>query len=111
MGTSPIIRYKIRKLDPRSKAYGVYEYQIQFWSTRNYLEIRSWCWDTWGSSCEYELLRKSYGADEKYFNDSWCFQTDPEVPKYCVYIKDDPTLMLFKLRWTGPERGEETYIV
>lgn len=109
MGTGPVIKYKIRKLDARSKAHGLYEYQVQFWNTKNYIEIRNWCWDNWGSSCEYELLRKTYGADITNFNESWCFQTEPEIPKYCIYIKDEAALMLFKLRWTGPQDGKKTY--
>lgn len=109
MGTSPLIKYKVRTIDVRSKAHGLYEYQIQFWSTKHYIEIRNWCWDTWGASCEYELLRKSYGVSEQAFNDSWCFQTEPEVPKYCIYIKDEAALMMFKLRWIGPEYVKETY--
>ena len=99
--------HKIRKIDGRNKLYGEFDYQIQI-PTHTFLEVRAWCWETWGPSIEYYWYndyKRSYAC-----NSSWCFDTDfsgYELRNFGrrrggvgkIYLAGDQELDLFYLKW------------
>ena len=66
-------RFKIRKIDSRNKLFGQFDYQVKC-HVDDFIEMRDWCWTTWGSTVEY-----FWWHDYKHnpgCNSSWCFDTD-----------------------------------
>lgn len=61
-------------------------------------QIRGWCWNTWGPSCERDLylsiLKNSSNRD---LNPHWAWNT--EFNHLSLYLKTDQELALLKLKW------------
>ncbi len=49
---------KTGKLDRRHKGHDLFRYYAQFGHSEvdEFVKVREWCWQTWGSSCEIEIL-------------------------------------------------------
>lgn len=95
--TSP---FKIRKIDSRNKLYGEFDFQVRI-STGKFLEVRDWCWNTWGGSIEYfwyNDYRRSPAC-----NSSWCFDTDFSNARRhqtgLIYLATNQEMDLFYLKW------------
>lgn len=60
-------------------------------------QVRQWCVDTWGMSCEREhwlTLKESESSD---INTHWCWHTDFNDLK--IYLTSEKEANWFKLRW------------
>lgn len=60
------------------------------------VEVRDWCWQTWGSSCELSFYMSLRGFDSA-LNDRWCWHTEYDSHK--IYLKSDKEANWFKLKW------------
>jgi hypothetical protein len=61
-------------------------------------EIRNWCVQTWGSSCELELWMVANGTtDSTNLNQHWCWHTNYD--NYKIYLRSDKEANWFKLKW------------
>jgi len=98
---------KIKKLDGRYTGSDFFQYYIQSDSlySKEYYDIREWCWDTWGPSKElnYWMLDNKialdFGTNQKVGsqNQHWCWQNDTYNRR--LYFRTDKELVLLKLRW------------
>ena len=77
--------------------------------------MRNWAWETYGPSCEYDLFKELgkrqfdpitghyvnqlHDHKDTRFNEIWCWQVATDEYKYCLYLKGDEEVMMFKLRW------------
>lgn len=69
---------RTQKLDGRFKGSHKFKYASTFRHAEagNFIEIRNWCWATWGPSAEYDIIHKM-----------------PEEPCWC-WISDDYRMRL-----------------
>ena len=110
-------KFKVRKITRNSVVYGHYVWQIKFAAPKlytprgqmftvtkpweavdDYLTVRKWCEESFGSSIEYPLFYFEEAADSEHFNPAWCFQCELPARKYCIYL-NDAAMSLFNLRW------------
>jgi hypothetical protein len=88
----------LEKLDGRHNARRVYSHRI--WvrgpshdRKRNYVQLREWCWETFGPGCERDLI---------WYNDSssyrWAFHHDQKSDILYIYLKEE-VLTTFVLKW------------
>jgi hypothetical protein len=59
-------------------------------------EVRDWCIQTWGMSCEREHYLQ-LSADEFNTNTHWCWHTEYYDTK--IYLRTDKEANWFKLKW------------
>ncbi len=85
-----------RKMDRRMTGHQDFEFCATFFKTtkegQKFCDIREWCWETWGPSCEYDIWTKRPNP-----NQHWCWANDDFKMK--IYFKTDKEDMLFILRW------------
>ena len=96
---------KIKKLDKRHTGYGKFKYAVHSNSlySKEFYDIRSWMWSTWGASKELKdwmidsriILSKSESLGCQ--NEYWSWQNDDYHRR--LYLRTDKELVLFKLRW------------
>ena len=81
-----------QKLDKRYTGSHLFEYRIDFDYPRReqFKQIRNWCWETFGPSCELNFLSK---GEEKV----WAWTTDSYRVR--LYLKSDKEVNWYKLRW------------
>lgn len=60
------------------------------------IEVREWCWQTWGPSCELTFFMSLQGV-EGLPTDRWCWHT--EFDSHKIYLKTDKEANWFKLKW------------
>lgn len=64
--------------------------------TQDLNEIRNWCWETYGSSCELErwldIPDESVGK-----NEHWCWHTN--FDNWKIYLRTEKEANWFKLKW------------
>jgi len=90
---------RIRKIDNRNRLYGEFEYQIRM-PTSMFLEVRQWCWDTWGSTVEYFWYNEYKRSPA--CNSAWCFDTDYSNTRRktgVIYLATDQEMDLFYIKW------------
>ena len=90
------MKYKVTKLDKRHNGYTWYKYYITP-TSRDYIEcrmdlieVRTWCWHTYGPSAELGWNVK----DSK-----WAWDTEYKYKR--IYLKSDEELTLFTLKFGG----------
>jgi hypothetical protein len=85
-----------RKMDKRMTGHEDFGYCATFFKTvregQKFCDIRDWCWDNWGNSCEYEFWNGRPAP-----NQHWCWANDEHKIK--IYFKTDVEYTLFLLRW------------
>ena len=79
-------------LDGRFTGNELFQYRIDFNNIQReqFKQIRNWCWETFGSSCELHYL----SVDE---NKVWAWTTDSYRVR--LYLKSDKEVNWYKLRW------------
>ena len=80
----------------RSKIFGDYSKRYP-----QFIEIRNWCWDTWGFSCERDILIKLADKGENFIR-PWAWHCEYSTRGYFdtyIYLATDQELSLFKLKW------------
>jgi len=87
---------KVKKIDRRMKGFGnfvrivdFYEFQFQ-----HFLDLRNWCWEQWGPSCEFKYWKKQNEAER---NPAWCWDVDEW--KNRIYFANESEVQWFYLRW------------
>lgn len=85
---------EIKKLDKRMKGYGYFNRCLDFRKkeSEKFIEIRKWCWETWGPSCEYEFWQSSNTK-----NPSWSWIIDDW--RIRIYLATDKEIQWFHLKW------------
>jgi hypothetical protein len=63
-----------------------------------YHEVRKWCVDTWGMSCEREHWLTLQETGDPNINSHWCWHT--ELNDLKIYLTSEKEANWFKLRWT-----------
>jgi len=87
---------KIGKLDRRHNGYGYFMYGATFTRSEyvKFCEIRDWCWDQWGRSCEKEFW---HGIPNK--NPAWCWINDMSGKRIKLLFGTAKEFEWFILRW------------
>jgi hypothetical protein len=83
---------KITELDKRYTGGNYFKYSIEFLYQQGplFCEVREWCWDTWGPSCELKFIE-----DDKEYK--WAWITDNHRTR--IYFRDIEEVNWYKLRW------------
>ena len=85
-----------RKMDKRMTGHQNFDYYASFFKTtregQKFCDIRDWCYETWGTSSEYE-----FWVNRSTPNNFWCWANDEFKIK--IYFKTDREYGLFLLRW------------
>jgi hypothetical protein len=105
------MKIKISKTDKRYTGYRHFQYVVDLQYTndqtttvlgsrrnhkiKKFHEIRDWCIQTWGMSCEREHWLSL--VDTEPHNAHWCWQTEFNDIK--IYLKTDKEANWFKLKW------------
>lgn len=85
---------KLKKLDARMNGYGDFKYVAKFRKRAdksNFIDIRNWCWETWGPSCELEFWNEST-------NPAWAWAVTEFEMK--IYVDSDKEASWFALKWS-----------
>jgi hypothetical protein len=82
------------KLDRRFAGYNNFKYCSEFArvEVQKFQDIRIWCWDTWGPSCE---LSKYTKLDIQ--NPAWCWASTEWYTR--IYFATDAEYSWFLLKW------------
>ena len=59
-------------------------------------ELREWCWQTYGPSCELELWL-ALPEDSVSKNEHWCWHTN--YNNYKIYLRTEKEANWFKIKW------------
>ena len=89
---------KLQKLDNRHNGSGRFAYRIEFSKITQFNQVREWCWDTWGSSCE---LVEAY--DESFMSPKeldWCWRYDEHPRGLFLYFKSYNEASVYSLKWS-----------
>jgi len=91
---------KIRKIDKRNELFGDFVWQITM-TVEEFLSVRDWCYDTWGSTVEYHWWHK-HGPKRNAV--MWSFDSRPynkhsNIKFPAIYLRSDKELALFNLKW------------
>jgi hypothetical protein len=101
--------HRAKKLDKRYNGGGTFKYmvdlhkstvpnhnhyssQIRLHRIQEFVDIRIWCWETWGPSCEIA----SYIPLDRDYVWSW----EQEHGHMRLYLKTDKELAWFQLKWS-----------
>ena len=60
-------------------------------------DVRIWCWDTYGSSCELPHWLLLHDNQWGIPNDKWCWHTEND--NFKIYLRTDKEANWFKLKW------------
>jgi hypothetical protein len=95
---------KIKKLDARMNGYGFFKYGIDFnkkWSHTEFHNVRLWCWETFGPSCELDLWHELDFKPDVERNPRWAWDRSMynKTNRCMLYLKDDQEANWFTLRW------------
>ena len=82
----------VKELDRRYTGGYHFNYCIDFLYRQGPLfrEIREWCWQTWGPSCELKFISQEETP-------KWAWITDNHRTR--IYFRDDEEVNWYKLRW------------
>lgn len=91
------------KQDHRHTAHALFPYAVNFLSTSKdrvlFLQVREWCWTTWGPGMELFLYSNQpvYDPDQ-----SWCWisETSGSHMRLRILFKDEQQFIYAKLKWS-----------
>ena len=85
---------KIGKLDRRHNGHGIFRYYVRFTSAEleKFVDVRNWCWQTWGASCELDTFYHLENPNQK-----WGWVRDSYNTK--IYLGSDAEYQWFLLKW------------
>ena len=90
---------KLKKVDGRMSGYNSFPYCVELPGRTNmqkFVEIRQWCWDTWGPSCELDIWQIQEWYDQ---NNEWCWLRETAYYKCRIYLGSEQAAALFTLKW------------
>jgi len=100
------MKVKIRKTDKRHTGHGVFLFVAEVeWPglgrrterMQGFIELRQWCWETLGMSCEREHWFELYKQNCAVPNERWCWHTD--FGNFKIYLRSEKEANWFKLKW------------
>lgn len=83
---------KVKKIDKRMNGYGDFARFVDFYNFEKFIEVRNWCWETWGPSCELEIWKKYHNK-----NPAWAWMFDEYRTR--IYFASDSEAQWYYLRW------------
>lgn len=85
---------KVKKLDKRMSGYGDFTRFVEFTGKEfaRFIEVRNWCWEQWGPSCEYDFWCRIGNR-----NPAWCWLTDEWRTR--IYFASDKEAQWYHLKW------------
>ncbi len=91
---------KTRKIDNRNDLCGDFVWQITM-TVEEFLSIRDWCYETWGSTVEYQWWNK-HGPKRNavmwsFDNSTTRYNNSNKYP--AIYLRSNKELALFNLKW------------
>jgi len=111
MKTTSVGLYKLTKLDRRFNGSDWFRYALSVdtekttWythanpyridRTKNFQELRVWCWEQWGPSMEVGIITSDM-IDEL----RWAWEIEPAGGRRRIYLKGDEELSYAMLRWS-----------
>lgn len=104
--TSFNLTEKLSRLDGRFAGSEVFKYRLKITGYRSdrisrFIELRTWCWESWGPSCERDLFLDHYYDNNKtLFNKYWAWQSNDPNDCFYIYFIDDGAAGYYKLKWT-----------
>jgi hypothetical protein len=92
----------LEKLDGRHKGLNRLKYRILVQGPRtekfqDFLQVRRWCWETWGPSCEREIFLLL--AQNNVESMDWAWHFDEKWQACYIYLAGSKQLELFSLKW------------
>jgi hypothetical protein len=92
------MKLQLERLDGRHNASRVYTHRVwiygsDFDSKKNYIDLREWCWETFGPGCERDLIW--YNKSSSY---RWAFHHSQKSDSMYIYLKEE-VLTTFMLKW------------
>jgi len=96
------MKLSLEKLDGRHKGLNRLKYRVLVNGAKptkfqDFCQVRQWCWETWGPSCEREIFL-SLGQDNV-GSVEWAWHYDEKF-NYCyIYLAGPKQLELFTLKW------------
>ena len=106
------MKVTVRKTDKRYTGADVFGYVVDVKQTsfplihtklnksykiQHFQEIRDWCIQTWGMSCEREHYLQLVVDNINDVNTHWCWHTEFYDTK--IYLRTDKEANWFKLKW------------
>ena len=94
------MQLQLERLDGRHNASRVYTHRVWIRGSgaerkKMYIQLREWCWETFGPGCERDLI---------WYNDSssyrWAFHFDQKSEAPYIYLKEE-VLTAFMLKWVN----------
>ena len=61
-------------------------------------QLRDWCWDTWGPSCDlkdYDFIHENGGN----LNEHWCWSNEEDQKQKRIYLASDAERTWLETRW------------
>lgn len=102
LNTDPI---QIQKLDHRFAGHKHFKYRISWRTVKherivNFIELRNWCWETFGPSNERDIIIYLADKDEGFVR-CWSWHIEKDSVRYTpfIYLATDQEYALFKLKW------------
>ena len=95
--------FRVRKLDARFSGSEFFTHMVEYQKlgltrvTRAalFLEHREWCWETFGPSCELDLIPETVSSQE-FGMPAWAWQTEHGL--FRLYF-NEKQLAWFQLKW------------
>ena len=92
----------VTNLDRRHSGYPFMKYYVTPFgfreeSIRKLIELRNWCWETFGPGVERKYVTLIPGPDHLESLDAWAWHTEDNQRR--IYLRGDEELALFKLKW------------
>lgn len=84
---------KLKKIDRRMNGFGDFQYKVgylRYHDRYKFIEIRNWCWEQWGPSCEYEFWKLD-------INPSWCWIIDRNELR--ILLASTKEAQWYSLKW------------
>ena len=90
---------QLQKLDGRHNGSDRFAYRVEFYSNqiRLFIQVREWCWDTWGSSCELDQAYDDNWISKKEL--FWCWRYDVHPSGRYLYFKTYNEASVYSLKW------------
>lgn len=86
---------KLRKLTKQFSGGTHFRHIVEFTlkDCQQFVDIRQWCWEQWGPSCELEYWFRTGQS-----NPRWCWMSDNHG-RIRIYMASDAETTLFTLKW------------
>jgi hypothetical protein len=88
---------RFKKQDRRNIGINDFKYKVTFvdsYEVDLFNEVRNWCWDQWGPSCELDFW---YKAKPEFRNPVWCWLVDQHRTQ--IMFAEHEQAAWFKLKW------------